>query len=132
MGVKFFNFNNDRRAQQLISAFRFPQNCCCAHPAICLVSKNGYAAPSGEPVTTSDQWFNDAGLGGGGLGGSAYIGSEGQWRANRHVREAEIISPSHLIGPVAVIRGVAAEIVTTSPRGKHRCDAMNATLIAGF
>jgi prepilin-type N-terminal cleavage/methylation domain-containing protein/prepilin-type processing-associated H-X9-DG protein len=44
-----------------------------------------------------DYDINDAGVGGGGLGGSAYIGSDGQWRPNRHVREEEIISPSQLL-----------------------------------
>ena len=44
-----------------------------------------------------DYDINDAGAGGGGLGGSAYLGSDGQWRQNRHVREDEVASPAQLL-----------------------------------
>jgi prepilin-type N-terminal cleavage/methylation domain-containing protein/prepilin-type processing-associated H-X9-DG protein len=44
-----------------------------------------------------DYDINDAGAGGGGFGGSAFLGSDGQWRPNRHVREEDIVSPSQLV-----------------------------------
>lgn len=44
-----------------------------------------------------DYDINDAGVGGGGFGGSAYRGSDGEWRPNRHVREEEVVSPSQLL-----------------------------------
>lgn len=44
-----------------------------------------------------DYDINDAGEGGGGIGGIAYKGSDGVWRESRHVKDEEVVSPGNLL-----------------------------------
>jgi prepilin-type N-terminal cleavage/methylation domain-containing protein/prepilin-type processing-associated H-X9-DG protein len=45
-----------------------------------------------------DYDMNDAGAGGGGLGGEGFRASDGTWVTARHVRDGDIVSPGELLG----------------------------------